>query len=294
MHFLVLLWGFTGILGKLISISAIPLVFYRTLIAALTIFLMLKVVGISVKVSRKKLTQYLAVGFVMGLHWVLFFGAIKISNVSVALSTLSTGALFAAFLEPIFYKRKINPAEVLLAVIVIICLWFIFRASPEYLLGIMMGVACAFLSALMTVLNGVIQKDETNRPRIMILYEMLGACIIAAMVMPFFNDVPADLAISLADFGWVFLLGAGLTAYPVIESVVLMKFISPYSLILAINLEPVYGIILAYFIFGESESMSPTFYIAAFVMIIVIIANGIYQSYINKKRKKKNTSILSN
>ncbi|MXV39312.1 EamA family transporter [Flavobacteriaceae bacterium Ap0902] len=292
LHFLVLLWGFTGVIGKLISISAIPLVFWRTFLSSIGIFIFLKLLGVSIEISKKQLIRYLGVGVVMGLHWILFFGAIKVSNVSVALSTLSTGALFAAFLEPIFYKRKINPAEVILAVIVIICLWFIFKASPEYMLGIIMGIICASLSALMTVLNGVIQQDKSNKPRIMILFEMIGACLVAAIVMPFFNDIPTDIALNYSDFWWLIILALCLTAYPVIESVVLMKYISPYSLILAINLEPVYGIIIAYLIFGDSEVMSPTFYIAGFIMLLVVVLNGIYQSKLDKKKQLRENPIL--
>lgn len=283
LHFLVLLWGFTGVMGKLISISAIPLVFWRTFFSVVGIFIFLKLAKIPIKVTREKLLKYLGVGVIMGLHWILFYTAIKISNVSVALSTLSTGSLFAAFIEPIFYKRKVNPTEVILAIIIIVCLWFIFQASPEYITGILVGVVCAFLSALMAVLNGVIQQDKTNQPRVMILYEMLGSCLVATLFIPFFNEI-SDLYLNTDDMLWLLILSLGLTAYPVIESVVLMRYISPYSLILAVNLEPIYGIILAYFIFGQTEMMSPTFYISAFVMILVIVLNGLYQSYLKKSK----------
>lgn len=277
LHFIVLLWGFTGVMGKLISLDALPLVFWRTLIATATIFVMLKIVGISLKVTKKQLIKYLGVGVIIGAHWALFFGAIKVSNVSVALSTLSTGALFTAFIEPIFYKRKINYTEIVLAVVVIACLWFIFQASPQYWLGIVLGTLCSFLASFMAVFNGVLQKDKANKPRVLMFYELLGAFLVVALVLPFTNGFIPEIPTN-TDWLWVIILGSLLTAYPMIESVALMKHISPYSLVLAVNLEPVYSIILAYFIFGESEKMSPTFYIAVFVMVAVIIINGVLKT----------------
>lgn len=285
LHFIVLLWGFTGIMGKLINLSALPLVFWRTIITITTIVVMLKAVGISLKVTKSQFLQYIGVGVVIGLHWALFFGAIKVSNVSVALSTLSTAALFTAIIEPFFYKRKINIYEVVLSLIVIVCLWLIFRASPEYWLGILLGIACAFLSALMAVLNGVLQKKPNSKPRIIILYEMIGAFLVVAILMPFFTDSIDEILFQKSDFIWLLILGTVLTAYPMIESVRLMKYMSPYTLVLAVNMEPIYSIALAFIIFGESEKMSPIFYIAASVMIIVIVLNEIIKIRLKKLNK---------
>ena len=285
LHFIVLLWGFTGIMGKLISLDALPIVFWRTFIAIFAIGITLKVLGVSFTVTKKQLINYLLIGVIMGLHWILFFAAIKVSNVSVALSTLSTGALFAAFIEPFFYKRKIKLHEIILSLIVVGCLWFIFKASPEYWLGIVLGVICASLSATFTVLNGILQKDNNNRPRKMMFYEMIGAFGIVCLILPFFIQSGSELAMNGNDWLWFLILGTALTAYPMIESVQLMKYMSPYTLVLAVNMEPIYSIILAFFIFGQSEQMSSTFYIAAFVMIAVILLNQLIQ--IRQKGKNK-------
>lgn len=289
LHFIVLLWGFTGIMGKLISLDALPIVFWRTLIAIIAIGISLRFFGVSFKISKKQLISYLIVGVLMGLHWILFFAAIKVSNVSVALSTLSTGALFTAFIEPFFYKRKIKVHEIVLALVVVGCLWFIFKASPEYWLGIVLGVMCASLSAAFTVFNGILQKDNTNRPRKMMFYEMIGAFAIVCLILPFFANPFTALSMNGMDWLWFLILGTALTAYPMIESVELMKYMSPYSLVLAVNMEPIYSIILAYFIFGESEQMSPTFYIAALVMIVVIVLNQLIQ--VRQKRKNRKVFI---
>lgn len=274
LQFIVLLWGFTGVLGKLIQTDAIPLTWYRVAIASIVLFLILRLKRISLKVNTKSFFLLLGVGCIIGLHWMTFFGAIKVSNVAVALSTLSTGALFTAFLEPIFFNRKIQLSEIILAIIVSACILLIYNASPDYWLGILLGIVCSFLSALFSVCNG---KIHNRFPATKIMfYEMLGGLFIVSLLLPFFNGYTSLIYdISWKDFGFLLLLGSLFTAYPMIESVRLMKHISPFTLLLNVNLEPVYGIILAFLIFGESEKMTPLFYIATTIMLLVIIANGI-------------------
>lgn len=213
----------------------------------------------------------LGIGVVIGLHWMAFFGAIKVSNVAVALSTLSTGALFSAFLEPIFFKRKINVSEIILAIVVSCCILLIYNAKPEYWLGIVLGIICSFLSALFSVLNG---KIHTKFPSQKIMfYEMIGGLMVVCMFLPFVGGMESIINVSWKDLGLLLLLGSLFTAYPMIESVSLMKFISPFTLLLNVNLEPVYGIILAWLIFGESEEMTPLFYVATSIMVLAIVVN---------------------
>ncbi|MBV7441118.1 DMT family transporter [Weeksellaceae bacterium TAE3-ERU29] len=284
LHFLVLLWGFTGVLGKLITISALPLVFFRILFAFIGVGLFLYLKKVPLKETRKNILKLLGIGSVIGLHWVLFFWAIKISNVSVALSTLSTGALFTAFLEPLFFKRRINITEIIPATIVIICLYFIFNASPNYILGIIMGISCSFLSALFSVLNAKVHKEFI--PSKMIFYELMGGIIFVFLVLLFSGNTTELTNVTTIDFFWIGVLGFGLTAFPMVESTRLLKYLSPFSMLLAINLEPVYGIILAYFIFGKSEQMTPTFYIASLIMLLVIASYELIKA-IKKKQKKE-------
>jgi len=281
LQFIVLLWGFTGVLGKLITISAVPLVWFRVTVAALVLFTILKVRKIDLKLSGKDLRILLGIGFVIGLHWMAFFGAIKVSNVAVALSTLSTGALFSAFLEPIFFKRKINFYEILLAIVVSCCILLIYNASPEYWLGIVLGITCSFLSATFSVLNGKIHHKFPAQK--IMFYEMLGGWLIVSIFLPFFGGFDAIATISWRDFGLLILLGGLFTAYPMMESINLMKYISPFTLLLNVNLEPVYGIILAYFIFGESEKMTPLFYIATGIMVLAIVVNVVLKKRLENK-----------
>lgn len=281
LQFIVLLWGFTGVLGKLIQTEAVPLVWYRVGVASVVLFLILRIRKIDLKLNRKDLMLLLGIGGVIGLHWMAFFGAIKVSNVAVALSTLSTGALFSAFLEPLFFKRKINLSEVILAIVVAGCILLIYNASPEYWMGIVLGIICSFLSAFFSVSNG---KIHTRFPAQKIMfYEMLGGWMVVCLFLPFFGGFPSLLEVSWKDLGLLILLGSLFTAYPMIESVSLMKFVSPFTLLLNVNLEPVYGIILAFLIFGESEKMTPLFYVATAIMVSAIIVNSLLKMRATRK-----------
>ena len=278
-QFIVLLWGFTGVLGKLITIDAVPLVWFRVLVASIVLFTILKIKKISLKLNTKDLLMLLGIGVVIGLHWMAFFGAIKVSNVAVALSTLSTCALFSAFLEPIFFKRKINFSEIILAIVVSCCILLIYNTKPEYWLGIVLGIVCSFLSALFSVLNGKIHHKFPAQK--IMFYEMIGGWLIVCAFLPFVGGMEMIMDVSWKDLGLLLLLGGLFTAFPMMESVNLMKFISPFTLLLNVNLEPVYGIILAWIIFGESEEMTPLFYIATAIMVCVIVVN----MWLKKKAK---------
>ncbi len=284
LQFIVLLWGFTGVLGKLIEVEAVPLVWFRVLVAAIVLYFILRIRKINLNLSSKDLIILLGIGVVIGLHWMAFFGAIKVSNVAVALSTLSTGALFSALLEPLFFKRKIILSEIILAVVVSGCILLIYNASPDYWLGIVLGIICSFLSALFSVLNG---KIHTKFPAQKIMFfEMIGGWLIVCLFLPFFDGFGSLLEVSWKDLGLLILLGSLFTAYPMIESVSLMKYFSPFTILLNVNLEPVYGIILAYLIFGESEKMTPLFYIATAIMVLAIVVNSVMKSRAELKKER--------
>lgn len=286
LQFLVLLWGFTGVFGKLITVSALPIVWYRLIIAALAIFIYIRIRKLNYKVSTKHLLQLLAIGAIVGLHWFTFYQSIKVSNVAIALSTLSMGALFTSVLEPILFKRKLKVLEIALALIVSLCVFMIFRASPEYKLGIIYGVICSFLSALFSVLNSKM-KDHVSASSIT-LYEMLGGFIMINLVLIFFQPAGfVEIAnVGWTNFGWLVLLGVVFTAFAQLEFVNLYHYFSSYTILLNVNMEPVYGIILASIMFGESEKMTPVFYVATAVMILSIIINGIVKNRMTAKKAK--------
>lgn len=282
LHLIIFLWGFTAILGKLIHANAQVLVFYRMLFAAVFLFLFIRIYKKeSIKVSKKIFFQLAAIGFTMALHWYCFFYSIKVSNVSIALSCLSLSTLFASILEPIIFKRKIDVSEVVMGVVIVSCILLIFKTEFQYKEGIMYGVLCAVFGTIFSVFNGKM-FGKTSSGNI-IFYEIFCGWFILMLFYLFSGQIFQMNEINYRDIALICLLASVFTAFPMLESVNLMKYISPFTLILTVNLEPVYGIILAFFIFGESEHMSPIFYIASGVMILAIIANGLI-----KARKTKN------
>ncbi|WP_347218765.1 DMT family transporter, partial [Chryseobacterium sp.] len=276
------LWGFTAILGKLIHANAQVLVFYRMLFAAICLFVFIRVYKKeSIKISKKIFFQLAAIGLAMALHWYCFFYSIKVSNVSIALSCLSLSTLFASILEPVIFKRKIDVSEVVMGVVIVACILLIFKTEFQYKEGIMYGVLCAVFGTIFSVFNGKM-FGKTSSGNI-IFYEIFCGWFILMIFYLFSGQIFQMSEINSRDIALICLLASVFTAFPMLESVNLMKYISPFTLILTVNLEPVYGIILAFFIFGESEHMSPIFYIASGVMILAIIANGLI-----KARKTKN------
>lgn len=282
LHFIVFLWGFTAILGKLISTDAHVLVFYRMSFAAIFLYFYIRIIKKeSIKVTKNLLLKLVGIGSVMAFHWLFFFQSIKVSNVSIALSCLSLSTLFASLIEPLVFRRRPDWTEVIIGCIIVVCISLIFNAELKYKEGIIYGILCALFGTIFSVFNGKI-FGKTSSGNI-IFYEIAGGWLVVSLYFLFTGQISSVSEISYTDIALIVLLASVFTAYPMFESVKLMKFISPFTLILTVNLEPVYGIILAFFIFGASEHMSPVFYIASLIMILAIVVNGIIKS----KRKKE-------
>lgn len=282
---IVFLWGFTAILGKLIESNAQALTFYRMLFAAIFLFIFIRFVKKeSIKVSKKLFIQLSVIGGFMAFHWLCFFYSIKVSNVSIALSCLSLSTLFASILEPIIFKRKVDISEVVMGIVIVICMGLIFKTEFQYKEGIFYGILTALFGTIFSVFNGKI-FGKTSSGNI-IFYEIFSGLLILTVFYLLTGQIFQLNEISTHDLTLVILLASVFTAFPMLESVNLMKYISPFTLILTVNLEPVYGIILAFFIFGESEQMSPIFYGASLIMISAIIVNGVLKSRKNTAAKK--------
>jgi len=278
LHFIVFIWGFTAVLGKLISLDALPLVWYRMLIAVSIIFIYIKVSKISLVVSKRLMFGFLFSGLVIAMHWLTFFQAIKVSNISVTLACLSTGALFASILEPIFYGKKIVLYEVLFGLLVVFGLGIIFNVEGNYIEGILLALTSAFLSAMFSVING--KFAQYNDAAVITFYELLGGVGFFSIYLLFSGSFSEDFfRISTNDLLWLFVLGSVCTAYAFLASVKVMKYLTPYTVMLTINLEPIYGIILGILVFSESEKMSPEFYIGASIIVLTVILNGVIKNY---------------
>ena len=288
LHLIVFLWGFTAILGKLIHANAEVLVFYRMLFASVFLYLFIRIIKKdSIKVSKKLLLKLVGIGSLMAFHWLFFFSSIKVSNVSIALSCLGTSTLFAALLEPLIFKRKIDLSEIVMGIVIVICISLIFKVEFQYKLGIIYGLICALLGTIFSVFIGKLY-GKTSSGNI-IFYEIFGGWLVISLYYVFSGQISQIGEISYRDLALLTLLASVFTAYPMFESVNLMKYISPFTLILTVNLEPIYGIILAFFIFGESEKMSAVFYGASLVMILAIVINGVI-----KARKKSKEIAIEN
>ena len=280
LHFLVFIWGFTAILGALISIDAIPLVWYRMLFAVIFVFIYFVIKKKSLSIGPKALLKFFIGGVIIAVHWIFFFSSIKVANVSVALIALSTGALFTSFIEPLFFRRRINFIELLFGLIVIAGLYIILNVEGDYTLGIIYALIASFLSVLFTVLNGLYVRKYTAE--VISFYQLLfGVGFITIYVLFTTGFTFEQFALKPSDFTYLLILSSICTAYAFIVSVKIMKHLTPFTVILTLNLEPVYGIILAVLIFGEKEKMSTQFYVGATVILLIVVVNGILK---NKKK----------
>ncbi len=293
LHFIVFIWGWTAILGKLISISAFDLVWYRTLIAALSIFIFLRLKATSVRTSGKGLLQFFGVGAIVALHWMFFYEAVKI-NVSLGLVCFSSGTFFVSFIEPLFYKRKIIWYEVVFGLIVFGIIYLISYTQFEVKPGIhyffdsilrpneavvIFSLFGAFTSALFAVLNGKLVR--THEATTITLYEMIGGFLFMNVYFLLTQHFSVSFfQVSAMDWLWLIILSVACTAFTFVISVNIMKEISPYTVVLSVNLEPVYGIILAWFIFNEKMHLS--FYLETIVILALVFANAMLKSYFRK------------
>ncbi|MDG2151422.1 MAG: EamA family transporter [Polaribacter sp.] len=288
LHLIVLIWGFTAILGALISLDAIPLVWYRMSLAVVFIVLYFVIKKKSFKVDGVGIGKFFLTGVVIALHGIFFFKAIKVSNVSVALVTMSTGDFFVSLIEPLFFKRRINKLEIVLGLIVILGLYIIFNFESQYRLGIFYALISSLLSAIFSVLNGLFIKKYAAST--ISLYQLFFGVVFITAYLFFMNGFSISFfKISKLDWLYLLILSSFCTAYAFIASVKVMKYLSPYTVVLTLNLEPVYAILLALFIFGEKEKMNIEFYFGAFIVLFVVLVNGIIKNktVIRKKIKEK-------
>lgn len=289
LHLTVLIFGITGILGKLIEADEIIIVFYRLIIAVIGIFIYFKISGYRINISKEAIKETWYVGAIVGLHWITFFGSIKLSNVSVALICFSSGAFFTSLLEPLYFKRKLDYREVLLGLITVIGIFYVCKEpgkpifESKYLPGMLMSLFSASLSSWFTVINGVLIKKGRRAKNISFLELSFAFAFLTLVVGYQYHDQMAQLTLRPIDFLYVGILGLLCTSFAYIVSVDVMKEISPYTVVMSVNLEPIYSIVLAVIIWPESEKMSPTFYMGALIIIGIIFLNGYFKM---KDRKK--------
>ena len=286
LHFIVLIWGVTSILGLLISLPSLELVFYRTLLAAIGVAVLMIFRKESLLVAPLDLFKIIGVGVLISLHWIFFFWSAKVSTASVCLAGMATTSLWTSFLDPLINKKRIKPFEVALGLLVISGLLVIFQFENGYWLGLFMALAAAFLSALFSILNG--RLTFRYSPYQITFYEMAAASLVALLFLPLYSYIDGT-AIQWAwkgnDWFWLLILAGICTVYAFSVSVELMKRLSVFSINLTINLEPVYGILLAVLIFGGKEKMTQEFYLGTGIIFISVLIYPVL-NYWHKKKKE--------
>lgn len=287
LHFIVLIWGFTAILGLLISLRSLELVFYRTLIAAVGVALVAYFRKKPLDVTLPEFFKIAGVGVLISLHWIFFFWSARLSTASVCLAGMATTSLWTAFVDPFINRTKIKWYEVALGLLVISGLVVIFQFETGYWLGLAMALVSAFFGALFSVLNGRLTLRHT--PYQITFYEMAAACIFALTFMPVYaafltDGQPVQWAWQGLDWLWLLLLGGVCTVYAFSVSVELMKRMSVFTINLTINLEPVYGIVLAVLIFGESEKMTLQFYLGTGIILVSVLIYPLFNYWSRRKK----------
>ena len=282
LHLTVLIWGFTGVLGKVISIDAVPLVWYRVLIATSTLFLWFIATKKNIKITKRQFIQFFLTGGIVAIHWIFFFYAIKVSTVSVTLVCLSSFTLFTAILEPLIKKQSIQMGDVLIGLLIILGIYMIFKFEGQYTLGIIFGLLAAVASSLFSTINStLVQKSE---PSIIGFYELVGG-LFWITIYRIYDGSFQNMSFNLSVNNWIYIgiLGTLCTSVAYVAGVSVMRTLSAFRVALVTNLEPVYGIILAYFFFKDKEQMTDGFYIGAMIILGAVFLYPVYKKRYNKK-----------
>ena len=274
LHFIVFLWGFSAILGKLVSIPAVEMVFYRSILAAMGMGIVMLATKGTFEVSKAALLKLILIGFIVALHWVAFFASARVANVSVSLVGFATNSLWTALLEPWINRTRIKKFELMLGFVVLFGLYVIFSFDFQYKLGLLLGVLAGFTSAVFAVFNSKMVKHVPAYT--ITFYEMIGAFIGLALFFPLYKMTWAPgnvLHLLPATMDWVYiaLLAGVCSVYAYSTAVELMKKISVFLIQLALNLEPIYGIIMAVIIFGSEEKMGANFYVGALIIMSAVL-----------------------
>jgi len=284
LHIAVFLAGFTGPLGRLLTLNEGLLVWYRLGITTVTLFTWLLLSKQFVKISLSEWLKITGVGAIVALHWVLFYGSIKYANISIALVCFSAIGFFTAFMEPWIEKRKIDFMEVLLGSIAVLGIYLIFHFDPQFKVGIILGILASLLASIFPVLNKRLLKIHSTQ--IVTSYELAGGFLTLTLLLPFYiNRFPADHFMpSVSDWAWLLVLSWLCTVVAFNLSLAALKKISPFTVNLSYNLEPIYGILLAFLIYQENKYLSSGFYIGFGLILLTVIL----QTYrLSKSRLRK-------
>ena len=283
LHFSVLIWGFTAILGKLITLKALPLVWWRVVICCATLLVLVPRAQFK-DIPRQTLRRMFGIGFLVGLYWLCFYGAIKLSNASIAVATMATASFFAAIVEPMFMRTRIKPLELSLGLLILPGMALIVGNIDWHMrLGFAVGVLSALLAAVFSSMNKKLIDHAPPPPLLMSLVELSGGMLVCSLLLPFaVHDPASELLPTQADWLWLFLLSWVCTLLPYSLSLLSLRHVSAFVANLSINLEPVYGIILAAILFQEHKDLKPQFYIGVLIILLAVFSHPLLKSRFEK------------
>lgn len=275
LHFIVFLWGFTAILGMKISLPPVEMIFFRTLLSAIGLGIIVMAGRVSLDVTRKDLLGMIFTGALVAIHWIAFFGSARLSNVSVSLVGFATASLWTSFIEPLSQGKKVKAFEVFLGLCVIAGIVIVFSFQHSFRAGFLVAIFSGLMAAVFSVINAryAVRIDS----RTITFYEMAGAAISTALFFPLYarywaSDGVLKLAPTTEDWLYLLVLAGVCTVYAFTVMVQLMKRVSVFFIQLTINLEPVYGILMALLIFKETERMDLRFYLGTAIIIGSVLA----------------------
>jgi drug/metabolite transporter (DMT)-like permease len=281
LHIIIFMWGFTGILGKVIQLDAVVIVWHRVLIAMVALGIALLILKKPIKLSsRKELLKLSGVGVIVALHWVTFYQSIQLSTASLGILCLSTTTLHVAWLEPLVMKRPFSWVEFALGLLVICGIYFVSRDfDASDMKALAYGLCSALFAALFSVFNAkLVQQTPAHQ---ITLIEMVSAFVVISVYLLYIGRLDTSLfTMRMADFLWLLFLGILCTSFAFLATIEVVKRLGAFTVSLSINLEPVYTIVLAIFILGEHELLNPSFYIGSIVIVLVIILNGLIRHYL--------------
>jgi drug/metabolite transporter (DMT)-like permease len=286
LHLSVLFWGFTAILGKVISVSALTLVWWRMVITSVCLFFILKGLKDWKKVSelpRNVLLKVMGIGWLVALHWLAFYGAIKLANASVAVVCIATMSLFTAIIEPLINRTKFQWYEVGIGIVIIPAMMLIFNNLGENMtMGFVVGIIAAVLSSCFSILNKIMLKEV--EPMAMTFLEIGSGGLLLTLLMPLYlaQNPDAQFIPTQMDWIWLFVLSIFCTILPYVMSLFALQKLSAFTTVLAVNLEPVYGVLLAYFLLHEDRELNLQFYIG----VAIIVGSVMVHPFLRKKCNK--------
>lgn len=289
LHVAVLLFGLTALLGGLIDLSAISIVWWRVLLTSISLLFLIRVPNLLRTLPLSTILSFSGIGIIVGLHWVTFYGAVKLSNVSICLVGMSTTSIFTSFLEPIFFRQKIKWYEVFLSLMIVPGMVLVVNATDFSMLnGLWVAMVSALLSSLFAILNKK-QISKTNELSITFL-ELGSAWIFLSLVIPIYSSIVGIkltiLPPHLDDWIYLIILALLCTTFAYVLNLKALKYISAFTSNLALNLEPVYGIILAWLVLNENEQLTPGFYWGVVIILLAVFGHPFLARRLSPKKGK--------